>query len=89
MVQAIRARQDWLPFLAGAAIFAAAFGTLAASFLPYMVPFSLTIAQAAAPESNLRFLFWGAGIIVLPMTLIYTCVVYFVFKGKTIVADYH
>ena len=89
MVRAILARRDAIPFLAGAAIFAAAFGTLAASFLPYMVPFSLTIAQAAAPESSLRFLFWGAGIIVLPMTLIYTCVVYFVFKGKTIAADYH
>ena len=47
-----------------------------------MVPFSITIQQAAAPHQSLAFLFWGAGVIVLPITLIYTVVVYFVFKGK-------
>jgi hypothetical protein len=42
----------------------------------------VTIEQAAAPHSSLAFLFWGAGIFVLPLTLIYTLIVYFVFKGK-------
>jgi cytochrome d ubiquinol oxidase subunit II len=63
-------------------IFAAAFATLAVSFYPYMVPFSITITQAASPLSSLSFMFWGAGVFVLPITLIYTLVVYFVFKGK-------
>ena len=63
-------------------IFLAAFATLAASFLPYIVPFSLTINEAAAPTSSLAFIFWGAGIVVLPLTLLYTIMVFIVFKGK-------
>jgi cytochrome d ubiquinol oxidase subunit II len=47
-----------------------------------MVPFSITIADAASPAESLSFMFWGAGIFVLPITLIYTFVVYFIFKGK-------
>ena len=82
LVYAARRRVDWMPFAMAALIFAAAFATLAASFLPYMVPFSVTVAQAAAPQSTLAFMFWGAGIVVLPITLVYTFVVYRVFKGK-------
>jgi (S)-citramalyl-CoA lyase len=59
------------------------FATMAFSFLPYIVPFSITIAEAAAPPSSLSFLFWGAGVVVLPITLLYTMAVYLVFKGKT------
>jgi cytochrome d ubiquinol oxidase subunit II len=82
MFRSIRHRQERTPFVGGLIIFAAAFGTLAASFYPYMVPFSITIAEAAAPRSSQAFLFWGAGLVVLPITVIYTLVVYFVFKGK-------
>ena len=80
-----KARRDHVLFPCGAVIFAAAFGTLAVSFLPYMVPFSVTIAQAAAPSSSLSFMFWGAGVIVLPLTLVYTAAVYYIFRGR--VAD--
>ena len=76
----------WL-FPCGALIFAAAFGTLAASFLPYMLPFTVTIEQAAAPPSSLAFMFWGAGIVVLPLTLAYTAVVYFIFRGRVTDSD--
>jgi len=87
---AIRRRYPLVPFLCGLAIFAAAFGTLAASFYPYMIPFSITIEEAAAPHETLAFLFWGAGAFVLPITLIYTLLVYFVFRGKVDPnADYH
>lgn len=79
---AIRRRMELAPFLCAAAIFAAAFATLAVSFYPYIIPFSITIAEAAAPPSSQAFMFWGAGIFVLPITLIYTLAVYFVFKGK-------
>ena len=58
-----------------AVIFLAAFGTLAGSFLPYMVPFSITIEQATSPPASLAFMFWGAGLVVLPITVIYTLVV--------------
>ena len=82
LCDAIRRRRQLVPFLCGTAIFAAAFGTLAVSFYPYMVPFSIRIADAVSPPDSLAFMFWGAGIVVLPITLIYTLVVYFVFKGK-------
>jgi len=87
---AIRKRYPLVPFLCGLAIFAAAFGTLAVSFYPYMVPFSITIQEAAAPHESIAFLFWGAGVFVLPITLVYTLIVYFVFKGKVDPgAEYH
>jgi cytochrome d ubiquinol oxidase subunit II len=78
----LRRRRDSWPFTGAVMIFLAAFATLAASFLPYIVPFSLTINEAAAPTRSLAFIFWGAGIVVLPLTLVYTVMVYTVFKGK-------
>lgn len=78
-----RRRRELVPFLWGLVIFATAFATLAVSFYPYMVPYSITIAEAAAPRSSQEFLFWGAGLIVLPITVVYTLVVYFIFRGKT------
>ena len=44
----VRRRLNGLPFTMVVIIFAAAFGTLAISFWPYMIPFAITIDQAAA-----------------------------------------
>ena len=82
-----RRRSDRLPFAMATLLFVAAFATMASSFLPYMVPFSITIAEAAAPSSSLSFLFWGAGMVVLPITLLYTMAVYLVFRGKAAPPD--
>jgi len=82
IIRGLRRRKDSWPFAGAVTIFVAAFATLAASFLPYIVPFSLTIKEAAAPVRSLAFIFWGAGIVVLPLTLAYTVMVYTVFKGK-------
>jgi cytochrome d ubiquinol oxidase subunit II len=73
---------DGLPFAMSAIIFLAAFLTLAGSFWPYMIPFSVTIADAAAPPQSLAFMFYGAGLVVFPIVLIYTVVVYWIFRGK-------
>jgi cytochrome d ubiquinol oxidase subunit II len=78
----VRRRLDGVPFYMVALIFAAAFGTLAISFWPYMIPFSITIDEAAAPHSSLAFMFWGAGIFVFPLMLLYTAISYTVFRGK-------
>ena len=75
-------REDGAPFYMVALIFAAAFGTLAISFWPYMIPFSITIEEAAAPRSSLAFMFWGAGLFVFPLMLLYTAISYSVFRGK-------
>jgi cytochrome d ubiquinol oxidase subunit II len=78
----VRRRQDGPPFYMVALIFASAFGTLAISFWPYMIPFSITIDEAAAPHSSLAFMFWGAGLFVFPLMLIYTAISLSVFRGK-------
>jgi cytochrome d ubiquinol oxidase subunit II len=73
---------DHRPFYMVALIFISAFGTLALSFWPYMIPFLITVDQAAAPQSSLTFMFWGCGVIVFPLMLIYTVISYSVFRGK-------
>ena len=84
LAASIQRRQDALPFLMVAVIFAAAFGTLAISFWPYMIPFSITVEQAAAPHSSLAFMFWGAGLFVFPLMLLYTAISLTVFRGKVV-----
>lgn len=81
-IQGWRTRRDWLPFAMVVVIFSAAFATMAGSFWPYMVPFSLTIEEAAAPHASLSFLFYGAGLVALPIIVVYTAVVYWIFRGK-------
>jgi cytochrome bd ubiquinol oxidase subunit II len=71
----VRRRRDGMPF-------AIAFLRLGVSFWPYMIPYSVTVQQAAAPTQSLEFLFWGAGLVVFPVVLIYTCIVYWIFRGK-------
>jgi cytochrome bd ubiquinol oxidase subunit II len=80
--ESVRNRRDGVAFYMVGLIFAAAFGTLAVSFWPYMIPFSITIEEAAAPRSSLAFMFWGAGIFVFPLMLLYTVISYGVFRGK-------
>jgi cytochrome bd ubiquinol oxidase subunit II len=77
----IRHRDGW-PFTMVILIFMSAFGTLAISFWPDMIPGVLTIDQAAAPHSSLAFMFWGAGLFVFPLMLVYTAISYRVFRGK-------
>lgn len=71
-------------FAASAAIFSAAFGTLAVSFLPCIVPWSITIAEAASPAASLWFMFWGVGMVLFPLNLIYSLSVYFIFRRKMV-----
>jgi len=78
----VRQRRDGVPFAMTVAFFFAAFLTLAVLFWPYMIPYQVTVANAAAPDKSLTFLFWGAGVFVLPVIVIYTAVVYWVFRGK-------
>jgi cytochrome d ubiquinol oxidase subunit II len=88
LLKAVQRRDDWAPFRFSALIFLAAFGTLAGSFWPYMIPFALTVEQAASPAASLNFIFWGAGLFVMPLTLIYTLLVYRLFRGKVVDARY-
>ncbi len=82
LAASVRRREDGPPFVMVALIFIAAFATLAISFWPYMIPFAITIADAAAPHSSLAFMFWGAGLFVFPLMLLYTVISLSVFRGK-------
>jgi cytochrome d ubiquinol oxidase subunit II len=82
LAASVRRHQDGWPFYMVALIFMSAFGTLAISFWPYMIPFVVTIDEAAAPHSSLAFMFWGEGIFIFPLMLLYTAISYRVFRGK-------
>jgi cytochrome bd ubiquinol oxidase subunit II len=81
-------RDDAWPFAFTILFFLAAFAFLAAAFWPYMIPYSVTVANAAAPEKSLSFLFWGAGVVALPVVLIYSVVIHVLFRGKLRVAGH-
>ena len=76
-----RRKHDVLPFAMTALFFLCAYLTLGVMFWPYMIPYTVTVAKAAAPEASLGFLFYGA-VIVLPVIAAYTVHVYWVFRGK-------
>jgi cytochrome bd ubiquinol oxidase subunit II len=77
-------QRDDRPFLTITGIFAAAFAAIAMSFWPYMLPYSVTVAEGASPPESTWFMFWGAGLVALPLTLGYTLLVYHVFRGKVL-----
>ncbi len=77
----VRYGRDGWPFAMTLLFLLAAFLTLAVMFWPYLIPYSITIANAAAPEASLSFLFWGA-LFALPAIAAYTIGVYWLFRGK-------
>ncbi|MGF6709510.1 cytochrome d ubiquinol oxidase subunit II [Luteibacter sp. W1I16] len=82
-----RKRRDVRPLLLTMVIFLCGIGALVASFWPWMIPFSITVHDAQSPPSSLSFMFWGIGILAFPLTLGYTLVNYFVFRGKSRLAN--
>lgn len=72
---------DWKPFTGSVAIFVLAFIGLAYSIFPFVVIDRLTIWQAAAHPSSLRFVLVGA-LVVMPILIGYTVFAYRVFRGK-------
>jgi cytochrome d ubiquinol oxidase subunit II len=82
LATSILRHDDYWPFNMVATIFVTAFGTLALSFWPYMIPSVITIEEAAAPHSSLAFMFWGEGLFVFPLMLLYVVIGYRVFRGK-------
>ena len=65
-----------------AIVFAAAFGTLAMSSWPCMIPFSITVEEAATRHSKPPFMLWGASLFVFPLILLYAAINYSVFGDK-------
>jgi cytochrome d ubiquinol oxidase subunit II len=74
-------KSDWKPFAGAVAIYVLAFLGLAYSLFPYVVMDRITIWQAAAHPSALKFVLVGT-LLVLPFIAGYTVYVYRVFGGK-------
>mgnify|MGYP006183104059 CR=1 FL=1 len=80
-VTGLKAGHDARPFIAALGLFVLGYAGIGISFYPYIVPSSLTIWEAAAPDESLAFLLYGA-VILVPMILGYTAYAYWVFRGK-------
>ncbi len=81
VVAGARAKRDIIPFALTVVFFLSAFLTLGVMMWPYMIPYTITVADAAAPEASLRFFFYG-GVVVVPVIALYTIGVYWIFRGK-------
>ena len=69
------------PYLYAVGVFLVGFLGLAVSLWPYVVPFELTPADAAAADNALALMLWGAAPM-LPIILGYTAYVYWIFRAK-------
>lgn len=77
----LRERRERLPFVASLGLFVLSFVGLCISFYPHIVPSSVTLWEAAAPDNSLAFLLVGAAFL-LPVILAYTAYSTWVFRGK-------
>src|SRR6266850_1388235 len=73
--------RDVGPFLAAIALFMLGYAGLAISVFPYLVPYSITVWDAAAAPASQIFMLLGT-LPLLPIILIYTGFVYWLFRGK-------
>ena len=74
-------KKDLQPFLSALGFFVLSFIGIGISFYPMIIPPSLTIWQAAAPDESLVFALVGT-VILIPIILAYTAYAYWVFRGK-------
>lgn len=80
VIMARRGSHHW-PFIGALLVFLSGYLGLAASFMPYVVPYALDFRQAAAPDNALGLMLVGT-VFILPAILGYTAWVYWVFRGK-------
>lgn len=80
-IQSIYQNKDIQPFLWSIFLFLLSFIGLMISIYPNIVPPSLDIWEAAAPEKSLKFLLVGV-LIFIPIIIGYTAFTYWVFRGK-------
>lgn len=86
LYRGLSTKRELMPFLASIGLFVLSFVGLVISFYPYIVPSSVTIWNAAAPDSTLSFTLIGSAVL-LPVVLLYTTYSYWVFRGKVGTTD--
>jgi len=72
---------DALPFLSAIGLFLLGYMGLVISWFPYLVPPTLTVWDAAAAPVSQMFMLVGT-LILLPIILGYTALIYWLFRGK-------
>jgi cytochrome bd ubiquinol oxidase subunit II len=77
----LRRELDALPFLSAIGLFLLGYLGLAISWFPYLVPPAITIWDAAATPVSQMFMLVGT-LILLPLVLGYTAMIYWLFRGK-------
>ena len=77
----LRIRREDSPFFLAIGLFLTGYLGLAVSFWPYIIPFEVTIWQAASPDSSQLFLLIPI-LFIMPITLAYSWYSYRVFRGK-------
>ncbi|MGE0740240.1 MAG: cytochrome d ubiquinol oxidase subunit II [Hyphomonadaceae bacterium] len=76
------------PYLCAVGLFLIGYVGLAFSLWPYIVPFAMTPAEAAAADNALALMLYGA-LPMLPIILAYTGYVYWIFRAKVGDDAYH
>jgi cytochrome d ubiquinol oxidase subunit II len=69
------------PFLGAMGLFVMCYLGLVISVFPYIVPYSVTLWQAAASPNSMTFLLVGT-MFLIPLVFLYTFWSYYVFRGK-------
>jgi cytochrome d ubiquinol oxidase subunit II len=87
--RALRSESDYVPFIGAMGQFAMCYLGLGISLFPYIVPYAVTLWDAAAVPSTQAFLLVGT-LFLLPIIFMYIGWSYYVFRGK-VTADvgYH
>ncbi|CDZ77299.1 Cytochrome d ubiquinol oxidase subunit 2 [Legionella massiliensis] len=78
---------EYKPFIYSIVVFFCAYIGIAISVYPYLIPHQVTVWEAAAPDSTLKFILIGV-VIMLPILLAYTLYAYYLFRGKS-TGHYH
>lgn len=85
---ALHKRYEFLPFMLSIALFLFSYIGFCISSWPYIVPHVISIWDAAAAPSSLKFTLYGVAVL-LPVLLGYTAYSYYVFRGKVTVAEHY
>jgi cytochrome d ubiquinol oxidase subunit II len=81
LLRSLRRENDAAPFIYALVLLLLGYIGMAISIWPYAVPPSISIWDAAAPESSQGFALIGT-LIIVPLILAYTALAYWVFRGK-------
>lgn len=88
LYRSLKKRRRYRPFVLSLILFLLGMIGLGISIWPYVVPDSLTIWDAAAPERTQIFMLVGT-LVIMPIILAYTGWAYWVFRGKVADEGYH